>query len=105
MCAANCVAAHSYEELECWQLATALKREVYVITDREIVAKDFKFRQQIRDSARSGPSNIAEGFGRFRPAEFARFLEIARASLMETQNPYHRRTRSPIHHRRRVHER
>jgi hypothetical protein len=29
---------------------------------------------------------FTEGFGRFRTLEFARFLEFARASLMETQN-------------------
>jgi len=40
----------------------------------------------MRDSAASAPRNIAEGFGRYRPAEFARFLEIARGSLTETHN-------------------
>jgi four helix bundle protein len=59
---------------------------VYAITDREKVAKDIRFCQQLRNSARSAPSNIAEGFARFRPAEFAHFLEIARASLTETDN-------------------
>jgi len=29
---------------------------------------------------------MAEGFGRYWPADFARFLTIARASLMETHN-------------------
>jgi len=41
---------------------------------------------QIRKSARSAPSNIAEGFARFRPKDFARFLEIAIGSLEETKN-------------------
>ena len=80
------MAVRKYEELACWQLAVKVKREVYAISDRDIVAKDVKFCDQIRDSARSAPRNIAEGFGRFRPAEFAHFLEIARASLMETDN-------------------
>jgi hypothetical protein len=31
-------------------------------------------------------ADIAEGFGRLRPGDFARFLEIARASLVETRN-------------------
>jgi hypothetical protein len=35
---------------------------------------------------RSAPRNIAEGFGRYDPREFARYLRIARASLMETRN-------------------
>ena len=50
------------------------------------MAKDFKFCQQIRESARSAPSNMAEGFGRYRPTDFARFLEFARGSLEETHN-------------------
>jgi hypothetical protein len=32
------------------------------------------------------PGHIAEGFGRFNPADFARFVVIARSSLMESQN-------------------
>ena len=49
-------------------------------------SKDFKYRDQIRDASASAPRNIAEGFARFRPKDFARFLEIARASLVETRN-------------------
>jgi four helix bundle protein len=50
------------------------------------VTTDFKFRNQIRNSARSAPSNIAEGFKRFDPPEFAHLLKIALGSLAETQD-------------------
>lgn len=43
-------------------------------------------REDLVDAAESAPANIAEGFGRFHPEEFARFLRIARASLMEIKN-------------------
>jgi four helix bundle protein len=82
----NHVVARHYQDLLCWQLANELKRRVYAIVARPLVAKDFKYCDQIRDSARSATRNIAEGFGRYRPADFARFLLIARASLLETHN-------------------
>jgi four helix bundle protein len=41
---------------------------------------------QIRGSASSAPRNIAEGFGRGRPREFARFLDYALGSLNETKD-------------------
>ena len=78
--------ARRYEDLVCWQLANEVKKKVYAITARPDLRKDFEFCKQIRESARSAPSNVAEGFGRYRPAEFTRFLEIARASLTETHN-------------------
>jgi len=78
--------AHHYWELECWQLANDLKLRVYAFTAKMPVARDVKYCDQLRESTRSAPRNIAEGFGRYRPAEFARFLEIARASLTETHN-------------------
>ena len=78
--------AKRYEELEAWQLADELKREVYALTETGPAAKDFKYRDQIRDSSASAPRNIAEGFGRFRPGEFARFLEFAVGSIDETRN-------------------
>lgn len=75
-----------YRDLECWQLASELKMRVYAATTADGVRRDRRFCDQIRDAARGGPRAIAEGFGRFRPADFARFLEYARASLIETQN-------------------
>src|SRR3954452_3299381 len=75
-----------FRDLVCWQLSHALKLEVYAFTATGPAFRDFKYRDQIRDSASGAPRCIAEGFGRFRPREFARFLEFARASLMETQN-------------------
>ena len=78
--------ARRYEELEAWQIADALKREVYALIATGEAAKDFDFRNQIRDSAASNSKNIAEGFGRFRPGPFAQFMEFALASAMETQD-------------------
>jgi four helix bundle protein len=75
-----------YEDLIAWQLAHELQREIFVITATGPASKDFGFRDQIRDSSSSVARNIAEGFGRYRPAEFARFLDIARGSLTETHN-------------------
>ena len=50
------------------------------------VAKDFKFRDQIRDSSSSTTRCMAEGFGRFWPREHAALLRIGKASLFETHN-------------------
>ena len=77
---------HDFQELVAWQLSHQLKCEVFEFTSTGPAASDFKYRDQIRDSSASAPSNISEGFGRFRPREFARFLEYAKASLAETQN-------------------
>jgi four helix bundle protein len=50
------------------------------------LADDFRLRDQLRESAASAASQIAEGFGRFNPADFARFVGIAKASVIEAQN-------------------
>jgi len=44
-----------------------------------------RFTHEIPDTPRT-TAHIAEGFGRFNPADFARFCVIARSSLMESQN-------------------
>jgi four helix bundle protein len=38
---------------------------------------------QVREAARSAPRNIAGGFGRFKHADFARFVRIAKSSEVE----------------------
>jgi len=75
-----------FQDLVAWQLARELKRQVWNFTETAPAARDFRYRDDIRASSASVPANIAEGFGRFRPLEFARFLEFAKASLTETQN-------------------
>lgn len=79
-------AARCFEELECWQLARELKLRIDEFTDRPSVRRDWDYVRQIRDAARSAPRLIAEGFGRRTHADFARFLDMARGSLMECRN-------------------
>ena len=77
-----------FQDLVCWQLSTELKRAVYLLADSPAMSKDFAFRDQIRDASASAPRNIAEGFGRRTHDDFARFLDIARASLTECENHF-----------------
>src|SRR5262249_47978667 len=67
-----------FEDLVCWQLSHQLECEIFDLTSTGLVSRDFKFRDQIRDSSASAPSNIAEGFGMFRPRDFARYLGTRR---------------------------
>lgn len=75
-----------FQDLDAHKLAVQLRREIFRLTKRAPAAKDFKFVGQIRDAARSGARNIAEGFSRFVPAEFCKFLSYAKASLDETKD-------------------
>jgi four helix bundle protein len=74
-----------FSELDCWKLSEEHKRAVYRICRDPQVRADRKFHDQWRDAAASPSRNIAEGFGRRSRLEFARYLDIARASLFECQ--------------------
>ena len=75
-----------FEELDCWKLATELKRGIYDVLERPHVRIDRDFCDDVRDAAKSAPANIAEGFGRRTDPDFAHFLDIARGSLNECRN-------------------
>ena len=75
-----------FQDLECHKLAVAVRREVLRLTRRQTVRRDFRFLHQIRDSGRSAPRNIAEGYSRFNPTEILPFLNYAKSSLDETLN-------------------
>jgi four helix bundle protein len=51
----------SFEEIQAWQKARALTREVYALSGREPFSRDFGLRDQIRRASASIMSNIAEG--------------------------------------------
>ena len=71
------------EDLVAWSEAKALAVDVYKLTAVEPWSKDFGLRDQIRRSAVSISSNIAEGYGRGGNKEFVQFLYIAKGSLYE----------------------
>ena len=74
------------EDFRVWQLAWELKERVFAFTERAPARLDGKFCEAIRESARSAPDNVAEGFYRFNPPDFANFVRIARGSLGEVGN-------------------
>ena len=78
--------ATSHNELFAWKLSAQLRDAIVAQTVSGPVARDFEFRDQIRDSAASAPRNLSEGFYRFNPKEFAYFTSVARSSLGETKN-------------------
>lgn len=69
-----------------WRTAYELKLAVFEICKRESFRRDNDLREQMVDAARSGPRNIAEGFGRWHHRDFARFVRIGRASQIELLN-------------------
>ena len=79
-------AARKPEDLDVWRLAWELKNRVHAFSSTLPASRDLKFCDEIRRASRSGPDNVSEGFYRFNPAEFHRFLNDARASLGEVRN-------------------
>jgi four helix bundle protein len=75
-----------FQDLVAWRLAVELKEYVDLLCQRQSIRKDFRFHSQLSDAAASGPRNIAEGFGRHYHPDFARFVRIAKASLLEVLN-------------------
>jgi four helix bundle protein len=75
-----------FENLRAWQACDVFKRAIYELCEQPQIARDFGRRKQIEESSSRTTAHIAEGFGRFYPADLARFCVIARSSLMESQN-------------------
>jgi len=75
-----------FTDLRAWQACDVFKKAVYRLCEHTSIANDLGRRKQIEESSSRTTAHIAEGFGRFNPADFARFCVIARSSLMESQN-------------------
>lgn len=76
---------HKIDDLKIWQKALDLTTEVYKATADFPSEEKFGITSQIRRSAVSVPSNIAEGAGRNSSKEFSRFMSIANGSALELQ--------------------
>ena len=73
----------SHKNLDVWEKSTELVSEVYKLTIKFPIQEQYGLTSQIRRSAISVPSNISEGVARTSKSETVRFLDIARASLVE----------------------
>jgi four helix bundle protein len=79
-------ALQRFEDIESWQLARVLRREVYQLTRSRPFSADFTLVDQIRRAAISIGSNIAEGFDRGGNREFMQFLSFAKGSVAEVKD-------------------
>ena len=78
------------DELIVWKLACEFEAQVLDLIERCPTARrDFRFTGQLTDAATGVPSNVTEGFHRFRAGEFAQFLRYARGSLAEAEKRLH----------------
>jgi len=75
----------NFKELNVWQKSYKLCLDVYRITGPFPKEEIYGLVSQIRRSAVSVPSNIAEGYGRKTTADYIRFLYIAYGSLCELE--------------------
>jgi four helix bundle protein len=75
-----------FEDIRAWQEARKLTQNVYRLCETTPFAKDFGLKDQMRRAAVSGMANIAEGFDCESRLEFARFLSIAKRSVVEIQS-------------------
>ena len=73
----------SFEDLRIFQEALELTSQIYAVTRQGPIAKDYALVDQMRRSAVSVLSNIAEGFERGTNREFVRALYMAKGSCGE----------------------
>src|SRR3989338_5406832 len=77
--------SHRFEDMEIWQEARILVREVRAICKHPRVRRDFIFIDQITRAARSVLYNVAEGAEAQTNPEFVQFLGYAKRSVGEVR--------------------
>ncbi len=75
----------NFRDLKVWQRSHALVLELDRLSTTFSVDERFGLVSQLRRAAASVPTNIAEGAKRHGKQDYARFLNLAEASLSETE--------------------
>ena len=76
----------TFEDLESWQRARMIVKQIYSLTRDDELARDFGLSTQIQRSGVSVMSNIAEGFERTHLPEKLQFYNVARGSTAEVRS-------------------
>lgn len=75
----------NHKDLDVWKYSIEFVSEIYELTKSFPKEEIYGLTNQIRRSAVSIPSNIAEGSARQSDKEFIQFLHIAMGSLIELE--------------------
>lgn len=75
-----------FKDLRVWQISQQLMLEIYRVTSVFPATEKFNLADQLRRSALSVPTNIAESHGRYKIAESNHFLINARGSVQEVRS-------------------
>ncbi len=75
----------NFRDLQIWNRSHMLTLEVYRVTGMFPKSETYGLISQMRRSASSVPTNIAEGCGRSSQKDFARFLDNAMGSASELE--------------------
>lgn len=75
-----------FEDLDIFQKARVLCKDVYILTEKDPWRFDTRFVQQIHAAVGSVMDNIAEGYERDGNKEFVNFLYIAKGSCGEVRS-------------------
>lgn len=75
----------SFKQLKIWQKGIEIVKQIYHITNKFPKEELYGLTSQMRRSAISIPSNVAEGFKRYHRKEYKQFLHISLGSAAELE--------------------
>ena len=75
----------NFQDLRIWQKGIEVVKDIYILTKKFPKEELYGLTSQMRRSAISIPSNIAEGFRRYHNKEYKQFLYIALGSCAELE--------------------
>lgn len=78
-----------FEDIKARKLARELMKETYRVSSRGKCAEDYALRDQMRRTAISILSNLAEGFERSGNKEFVQYLAIAKLSSGDLRDQWY----------------
>lgn len=77
---------HNFKNLQVWQKARLLNKEVYLVTKKFPDDEKFGLISQLRRASISVMANVAEGSGRKTAKDFSHFITMSYGSALEIES-------------------